>query len=79
MNTENGSNEHSCASPCSTVFVVVQDMDCDNGGGASTFGVYSSQGKAEAAIAKLEAERDANPRLYKYRTNWFIQEHELDK
>jgi hypothetical protein len=54
-------------------------MDCDHGGGASTAGVYSSEEKADAAIAKLEAERDANPRLYKYRTSWFVQEHELDQ
>ena len=79
MNKPNDADECSRACGCSAVFVVVQDMDCDHGGGASTEGVYSSQEKADAAIAKLQAERDANPRLYKYRTSWFVQEHELDR
>lgn len=79
MTKPNDVNKCSCACGCSTVFVVVEDMECDHGGGASTHGVYSSQEKADAAIAELEAERDANPRLYKYRTSWFVQEHELDQ
>ncbi|TXH42497.1 MAG: hypothetical protein E6Q97_35665 [Desulfurellales bacterium] len=67
------------SSACSTVFVVVQEMDCDHGGGASSAGVYSSEEKAEAAIAKLEADRDAKVIRYKYRTSWFVQKHELDQ
>lgn len=60
------------------VFVIVQDMYCDHGGGASTKGVYSTKEKAQAVIRNLETERDANPRLYKYEVSWFIEEHEID-
>ena len=63
----------------STVFVVVEDMETDHGGGASACGVYSTEAKANAEIARLESKRSANPRLYKYRTSWFVQEHELDQ
>lgn len=62
-----------------TVFVLVQEMDADYGGGASTEGVYSSEEKALQRQKELENERDASPRRYKYPTIWFVEEHELDQ
>lgn len=61
------------------VFIVVQEMQCDNGGGASIIGAYSSEEKANNVIEELETERDTNPTRYKYPTSWFISEHVIDE
>lgn len=61
------------------VFVVVQEMDCDRGGGADVIAAYDEEDKASARVEELEAERDANPRLYKYPTTWFVVELEMNK
>ena len=60
------------------VFIVVEEMEPDYGGGAYTQGAFSSVEKAEAKIAELERERDSGQRSYKYRTTWFCVEAVLD-
>lgn len=61
------------------IFVVVEEMDCDRGGGADVIAAYDDADKADAKIAELEAERDSNPRLYKHPTGWFVVELEMNK
>ena len=61
------------------VFVVVQEMDCDRGGGSDVVAAYDSEAKAEERIKALETDRDENNRRYKYPTSWFVVELELNK
>jgi len=69
----------SAAPSGSTVFVVVQEMDCDRSGGADVVAVYDTEAKANARIQTLETERDENERRYKYPVSWFAVELEINK
>lgn len=60
------------------IFAIIQDMDRDGGDETMVLGLYSTLEKAETIIAKLKEERDANPKRYKYKTDWFIQGYKLD-
>lgn len=61
------------------LFVIVQEMDCDRGGGADVVAAYDDESRADARVEELETERDRKPRLYKYPTSWRVVELELNK
>lgn len=79
LNVERQDDDGSGRTPCCPVFVVVQEMDCDHGGGADVVAAYDSNEKADARIKTLEYERDENDRRYKYSTSWFVVELEMNK
>ena len=55
-----------------TVFVVIQEMECDNGGGAGAVAAYDDEDRAIKRVAKLEKDRDDGRQSYKYPTRWFV-------
>lgn len=59
------------------VFVIIQEMDCDRGGGASVVAVYDDEDKANEHVAELR--QNPTDIRYKYPTSWWVDEYVLNQ